>query len=362
MKKRNLFLGLSTIILPVLTMATVACSKVEIGTPFPGSENATKDVAYSLRGQGSSSVLPVLSIMQDALSSKDFQYEGTGSGDGFKVGTNEIDGKDFGMTSSLKQPLPGSQANAWISNKTRTITFAIDAIGIALNLPSGLKASLGNDRPIVDGTVLGHLYDKDTSNDNVTWDELLINPAADNYSDRVIPQGRTGGKASSGTADGFFHKMPEVSGLSESQLDLNHVTLGPEHQTAESNASAKQALESNKNSLAYLSLGFALANESDNLSVAVIQIASGAQWVPSIPNVIDKHYGWTRPFNLIYSTVNQKALSFAQFVLTGPVQNLVQWLNFVPLTQLQIAQQANITEADSELVSDVTTDVLGLSV
>lgn len=34
------------------------------------------------------------------------QYEGTGSGDGLKVGTGEIKDKDFGMTSSLKRPAP----------------------------------------------------------------------------------------------------------------------------------------------------------------------------------------------------------------------------------------------------------------
>lgn len=48
---------------------------------------------------------------QDALGNKDFQYEGTGSGDGLKVGTGEIKGKDFGMTSSLKHPSAGAQAD-----------------------------------------------------------------------------------------------------------------------------------------------------------------------------------------------------------------------------------------------------------
>lgn len=352
-------------IIPASVLPIVACSKIEIGDEnLSGGNDVLKDVAANLRGQGSSSVLPIISEFQDALSNKDFQYEGTGSGDGLKVGTGEISGKDFGMTSSLKRPSTSSQISYWTSHKMRTITFAIDAIGIALHLPSDLRSKFSeSNRPIIDATELVKLYDKDTTNDNVTWSDLLLNQEADNYKQTIFPLGRTGGKSSSGTADGFFNGLTKASGLKdESTLDLNHVNLGPNHQTAEANAQAKQTLESIDNSLTYLSLGYALSNESNDLIVASIKTAAGNNWEPSLANVQTKNYGWTRPFNVIYSTINEKALTFAKFLLTENVQRQVNALDFVRLTQDQNDQQKNITISDAELVQDVSKGQLGLDV
>lgn len=98
----------------------------------------------------------------------------------------------------------------------------------------------------------------------------MENQEAKSFTQSVFPLGRTGGKSSSGTADGFFHGLTKASGLSEKDLDVNHTTLGADHQTAEANAQAKQTLEAIDSSLTYLSLGYALANESNDLVVATI--------------------------------------------------------------------------------------------
>lgn len=51
----------------------------------------------------------------------------------------------------------------------RTITFAVDAIGIALHLPEDLRGKFNNsNRPVVDAVELAKLYDINTTNDNVT--------------------------------------------------------------------------------------------------------------------------------------------------------------------------------------------------
>lgn len=332
-----------------------------------------QDVASGIRGQGSSSVWPIVKEFQDALSNKDFQYEGTGSGDGLKVGTGDITDKDFGMTSSLKRPSAGYQADYWVAHKMRTITFAVDAIGIALHLPSKLRNNFSaTNRPIVKATELAKLYDNDTSNDDITWSQLLENKEASSFDQIVFPLGRTGGKSSSGTADGFFHGLTTASGLSEKDLDVNHKTLSANHQTAEANAQAKQTLEAIDNSLTYLSLGYALANESKDLVVATIATKAGSKWEPSLANVSSTDqlvkYGWTRPFNAIYSVKNQKALTFTKFLLTDNVQKLIGILGFVALTTNQVDGQKNIDVPDSELTNqsgapnDVTKDLLGLKV
>lgn len=79
--------------------------------------------------------------------------------------------------------------------------------------------------------------------------------------------------------------MTTASGIDEAHLDVNHTKLGADHQTAEANAQAKQTLEAMDNSLVYLSLGYALANESDDLVVATIKTAAGKEWIPSLENV-----------------------------------------------------------------------------
>lgn len=76
MKKKIAFLGLGAMIIPVSILPVVACSKIEIGDKsLAGGVDVLKDVASNLRGQGSSSVLPILTEFQDALGNKDFQYE-----------------------------------------------------------------------------------------------------------------------------------------------------------------------------------------------------------------------------------------------------------------------------------------------
>lgn len=366
MAKKKALLGLNTLIVTGTLLTTVACSKMEIGDKtLSKGQDVLKDVASGLRGQGSSSVLPIVKEFQDALSSKDFQYEGTGSGDGLKVGTGAIADKDFGLTSSLKRPLAGQQADHWTENRVRTITFAIDAIGIALHLPKELSNKLNaNNRPIIDAKELVKLYDNDTKNDDVTWSQLLENKEADNFNETIFPLGRTGGKLASGTADGFFNNLTVASGLNEESLDVNHEKLGANHQTAEANSQAKQVLEDHINSLTYLSLGYALANESEKLTVATIHTFNNQMWVPKLENVSSKTYGWRRPFNAIYSINNKKAVTFAQFLLTENVQNLIKSLDFVPLDINDhdvIEQSKNYALlSDTDLHLDITQGKLGL--
>lgn len=350
---------LALVSLASMPLAVISCAKYQYDPQY--------DHLANLRGQGSSSIASVMQEVQNSV--RDFQYEGSGSGDGLKVGTGQIKGKDFGMTSSLKHP---SDASLW--QKTRTVTWAIDAIAIILKLPPALNAKFTNDqKPVINGTELGKLYDLDPNNDDsVTWKKLLIIEDSENWDDisginePVHAQGRTGGTRTSGTAEGFFSHLSEVSGIDEQNLAHEHQSLPADHQTAEANSAALMALEGRPQGLTYVSLGYGLKQEADNnvFKVATIQLANNQKWVPSRQNVENGSYPWTRPFNVIYHIDNLKSVAFADFLLTN-VQNILESLNLFALTSEQIKKQKvdlSLKTPDIEIVSDVTKDILGLAV
>lgn len=354
-KKITIRLGtVCLLVTPLIT--TLSCSHFKYDPIY--------DHLKGLRGQGSSSAAAVMQEIQNSVA--DFQYEGSGSGDGLKVGTGQISNKDFGITSALKHP---EKASDW--ENIRTITWAIDAIGIILKMPADLNALYSvNNRPIIDGTVLVKLYDLDASNDQeVTWENLLVNlpTSVPGAKQTVIAQGRDGGVRTSGTAEGFFHKLPLVSGKSIETLDVNHEVLRRDRQTAEANSAALMALQGISAGLTYISLGYGLKQETDSndLKVASIQTFDNKLWEASKENVITGSYKWTRPFNAIYNVTNQKGVDFATFLL-AQVQSILESLNFFSLSEAQISLQINdsggLTVPDKNLVADVTTDILGLDI
>ena len=329
-----------------------------IGAPIGiivASKISTNSSGISIVGQGSSSVKPIIdSVMQDTY--YDVEYQATGSGDGFKSQTGVKATSAFGMTSSLKHPEDKEVADQWGENNNRTLTFAVDAIGIVLNLPDGIIFPKGT-RPEISIEEISKIYDLDT-NTNTTWGSLLTNESlatTDNNSLSLIVNGlgRTGGKEASGTSDGFWHTLKKhMHSGNSSDADLNHENLPPENLTPEANSQSLNILKEKESSLTYISLGYALNNETSNAVIASIKSGTDI-WEPSIESVSDGTYKWTRPFNIIFSTDNKEAMTFVNFLLSPEVQDLIKAKNFVPLTKQQHSDQLPINETDLDRGADL---------
>lgn len=355
MNKNNKILNKWTLgIGSLAAIAAPVAAVVSCGTSTSSGEN--------LRGQGSSSVLPIIDALKAGMHS--LQYEGTGSGDGLKVGTGEIKDKDFGMTSSLKRPAP-TQVDAWANNKIRTATWAVDAIGIAINLPDGIT-TIANARPIINIAELGKLYDNDSAT-TTTWGALLENEVTTSTGLDATPivTGREGGKSASGTADGFWHIMEGV--VTKAKADYNHTNKI--HTTGEANSAAFNDLIQRKGTITYLSLGYALKNENAHMKVAAIK-KDAETWQPAISNegVLDVSYKWTRPFNIIYNVTNTRALKFAEFLMQPKTQDKIAELGFVKLTPAQINSQHDLAMTDLDVLggethkAELATGQLGLAI
>ena len=329
----------------------VADAKSPLGYFKDTSKDTSKyEDLNGIKGQGSSSVLPIIEEIGKIL--KNMEYEETGSGDGLKVGlalggntSDGITGKDFGMTSSLKRP-----ENVYDWKDVRTVTYAIDAIGIAINLPNGVKIK-NNEKPIINIQELAKLYDNENDT-TTTWKNLLENEDASSthLEESPIPLGRKGGKGASGTADGFWHilgkNLPEGS-----TADKNHEHLSENggETTAEANSVALNVLKQKEGSITYLSLGLSLedqdANKEDGFWLASIK-KDAETWVPSLENAKEGSYKWRRPFNVIYSVKNEKAIKFVQFLLQTEVSKIITDKGFVPLTKDQLKKQFGTVKLD----------------
>lgn len=326
----------------------------DVESPIGNDPNIAQEIEdlknLNLQGQGSSSVLPVIDSVKKEVST--MQYEGTGSGDGLKVGlafggntgASVITGKDFGMTSSTKVPASGQ---TWTD--VRTVTWALDAIGIGLHLPSGVSIE-DNKRPIINIEELAKIYDNEAAT-TTTWAQLLENESADSDKDKLTSTpkalGRTGGKSASGTADGFWHTLKNhMPNGSTPDLNHEHLTQNGGETTAEANSVALNALKEKEGSVTYLSLGYAIQNQDSRMVVATIDAGSGSTWIPSIENAQDGSYNWRRPFNIIYKVGNTpgNGLPLIKFLLSTAGQKMVAKNAFVPLTSDQFNTQFGSTD------------------
>ncbi|WKX02445.1 PstS family phosphate ABC transporter substrate-binding protein [Candidatus Mycoplasma mahonii] len=311
-----------------------------------------------ITGVGSSSVQPLI----NEISKKtiyNIQYTANGSGAGLESQSEKKILSYFGMMSSLKTPGDDNKIANWKKHKVRTITWAIDAIGISVKLPSSIKI-INNERPIIDIQELSKLYDVDSAA-NTTWGKLLTNETKTSTGLDAVPLafGRQGGKSASGTADGFWHQLGKNIAPG-TQADKDHKYLPKVQQTPEANSVALNVVVGKSSGLTYISLGYALENEkSSGTQVATItNTKDGTNWVPTMDNVKNGSYKWIRPFNMSFSIKNKDSIKFAWFLFSLEVQEIIKNLNFVPLTSNQILWQANLSKTDEELKKE---DVLHLA-
>lgn len=323
------------------------------------SKNNSNRNGVAIIGQGSSSVSPIISALtKDTF--YDVQYTANGSGKGLESQYGEKLASDFGMMSSKKYPKKPKEIENWKNHKIRTITFAVDAISIVINTPKGIKYT--GSRPLVNIEELSRLYDEDTS-DTPTWAELLENelPSSTNLTDKIIPLGRDGGKEASGTSDGFWHTLSKHMKVG-AKADLNHEFLSNDLKTPEANAQAMRVLKNKEGAVTYISLGYALLNESNNAKIASIKVGSDI-WVPSMENIHLGTYKWTRPFNMAYSTKNVSSINFASFLFSPTTQKIISKESFVPLTIDQIKNQLPLDQTDEERLANFSSgDGFGLEI
>lgn len=323
------------------------------------SKNNSNKSGIIIIGQGSSSVSPIISSLTKNTF-YDVQYTANGSGKGLESQYGEEIASDFGMMSSKKYPKKLEEISNWKKHKIRTLTFAIDAISIVINAPKNIKYT--GPRPIVNIVELSRLYDEDV-NDTPTWAELLENEVSGSsgLTDKVIPLGRDGGKEASGTSDGFWHTLNKHMKIGK-KPDFNHEFLSNELKTPEANSQAMRVLKNKEGAITYISLGYALLNESANSKIASIKVGADI-WVPSMENIHLGTYKWTRPFNMAYSTENESSVNFASFLLSPTAQKIISRESFVPLTVDQIKNQLPFDQTDEDrLVNFSSGDEFGLEV
>lgn len=318
----------------------------------------------SVVGQGSSSVNPIMNTITKHTI-YDIQYTANGSGEGLNSQKAIKPLSAFGMMSSKKYPKKQNEIFNWKNNNIRTVTFAIDAISIVLNLPNTIHYPKGST-PIIDIVELSKLYDV-SSVSTTTWRSLLVNESSavvDNQADLdSTPDalGRDGGKEASGTSDGFWHTLKKhMSGHEVG--DYNHEHLPIKNKTPEANSQTLNVLKQRENSITYVSLGYAVKNQNSNAIVASIK-SNSEVWIPSEENVKNGTYKWTRPFNVAYSIDNNQSLEFASYLLSPTVQKLIAKDSFIPLTVNQISSQLPLDEDDESRAVDFTNgDNVGLSI
>lgn len=311
-------------------------------------------ITQTLAGQGSSSVVPIISAIVEDSAGK-LAYKSTGSGGGFKaVNKAELGSDKFGMTSSTKYP---KGTESWANKNLRTVTWALDAIGIAVHLPAGVKTT-DDKRPIVDIKQLGKAY----TGVDVTWSELITNLAAPNNT-KVKVYGRTGGKGASGTADGFMHTLLKHTTYDKNKKSdiSNHKVLPNENLTEEANTAAFSVIKNNAGSVTYVSLGFGLANADATVKIAAVKVDDTTTWEPSIANVESGTYNWARPFNVIFDITNKDSVKFVKYLLGNTVQKFIKSKDFVALTKEQIDLQKDLTKSDKTLYDSLKSDAAKLA-
>ena len=321
---------------------------------------------------GSSSVLPLMQKFSKEYTKSQVVPTGGGSGKGLEDAANG--NTDFGAMSSNKKSsiLGNSDLKAdWIKNKNKTITIARDAIVIALHIPptiTGYKARTGIDGteyPYVRPWAIAEMYSK--GNAQVKWSNLLENAVGPGVNNIIKAYGRNGGKAASGTSDGFFNTLKEFASYAKPKIDLdfNHQS-NKIIKTPESNSQAYSRLNSSKAyGVTYLSLGY-LENilkshdPNNNIKPSFVDVLSGNTskytntasykdvvdnwWLPTIENATSEKYKWTRPFNLAYSLNNYNKNTYIRDFITWMLnpnegQLLVTKMNLVVLNPTLLDHQ-----------------------
>ena len=376
--------ALATVAAPIA--ATVSCGKI----------------GESFTGIGSNSVSPLIGNGAFANLNNPvgkYSYTNTGSGSGFGSQVAEKIKADFGMTSSLKRPgtqnedkygKKQDQIDNWAKNKIRTITWAIDAIAIGVNLPSGITIT-NNAVPQIDSTFLAKVYD----GESVTWTDLLLNEAIGTSSTATVtPIYITGGESVSGKSEAFYKGMKKAAANANNAYGSNSTfSLKPgfeDHKTLTGNHghsdSFTELLTDNNNtdgSIMYYSLGQILQEKSSGTSTSSnnIQIAAAKGFganvlAPTSALAQNGTYKWTRPFNMIYSVDNKKSLEFATWLLGNDFQSEVEkiFVKLDPNDADVTTQKGNLDKPDFKLdanadglnakpnLSDAETIQLGLDV
>ncbi|QSF13461.1 PstS family phosphate ABC transporter substrate-binding protein [Mycoplasma sp. Mirounga ES2805-ORL] len=349
MNKKIFFLFSSVLAIP---FTTTSCGFLHNSIQAPNLDKYK--INKTIIAEGSSSVLPILKDVENISKGK-LQYTSTGSGSGIKS-INKEKGKsnnNIAITSSTKTPV-------WLNKDLRTITWAIDAIAIIVHLPHNLKTK-DQKAPLMDMQSLIKLYKGQV----VTWSELIFNLDKKSNS-KVIALGRLGGKKNSGTAHGFMHTLlkydKSILSESEKQDIENHIVLPEENKISkEPNSSAFQVVEDKEGSLTYVSLDFALKNKNSLVKIANIRVDSSTIWIPTIENVINGNYSWTRPFNAIFDTKDEEAKLFIEYILSADFQKYIEKKGFIPLNTEQLLLQNNLNKSDEELFNAIKNDSLKLN-
>lgn len=316
---------------------------------------------------GSSSILPLMQKFSKVYNKSEIVPTGGGSGKGLE---DAAEGNtDFGdMSSNKKSSIINNKTytDSWKHQRNRTITIAQDAEAIALNIPNDIKYKTEKSGklllPKVRPWAIAEMYSTKGAG-TVRWSDLLEGATGSSVNHIVNAYGREGGKAASGTSDGFFHTLVKFADYANPKItpDVNHSSSSIK-KTPESNAQAYDVLNSGDSyGLTYLSLGYIgniLDNNSSNNRVKLgfvdtqsgnsknntsgKSLSSGKTWaIPTISNSANGTYGWIRPFNIAFSANNaDSALNkkkehyiydFINWVLSSEGQKYVQELLLVPL-------------------------------
>ncbi|WP_027120729.1 PstS family phosphate ABC transporter substrate-binding protein [Mycoplasmopsis lipofaciens] len=345
MKKISLLFSSTIITSIAMSSITISCFKDnDENYDFLNWDNA--NVKESVNGEGSSSVYPIINAIV-GISEGELTYSPTGSGSGLKAMDKVKPAKQFGMTSSTKHP----KNDKWLKNSIRTITWAIDAIAIAIHMPSNLTLKNNAKRPIIDINKLRDAY----SGKAIKWNELIIN--LENYTNNsnVKVYGRNKGKSASGTAEGFMHTLLKgVTFSKEEKKSIeNHETLPNDQLTGEANTNAYTTIKNNEGSLTYVSLGYGLKNENENIKLAVIKVNDNEFWEPSIENVENGLYKWRRPFNIIYDSADSDSRNFVKYLLSEEIQEFIKQKDFIKLSKEQKELQQDVWKSDEDIYQDI---------
>ncbi len=369
MKKRPKILLGTTIITAIAPFSVIACG----GNEF-------------LVGRGSNSISPIVSLI-NKQTLFNLIYSPDGSTFGARAMAQAKIDMDLGMASSRKEPgtlkgVPGidysneqaglqQEITNWNNNQVRTLTFAIDAIGIGLNLPITIKNALENNAPIVDFDNLAKIYALNQEDSRFpTWKQLLVNPqikSMDNkdINSKPIPLAIEGGVSTSGKSEAFIDKIESSQWFQDNKEGFNIQNIrthDPSIIPIKQQIADREQDAYNKNnnvigSVMYYSLGYIIKNNLVN-KVTLANISQNYQpWgLPTIANAQKGEYPWIRPFNIIYQTTNEvvaiKYNSLVQIILSKEFQTIIADKGFVPLSILQIELQSKtfkITDTDKKL-------------
>lgn len=362
MKKRQWWLHGGLIISFTSALTVIAC----------GNENY-------LLGRGSNSTSPIASLIsRHTIFNLVYNPDGSTYGARSMAQANiEI---DFAMVSSRKAPGTLGDVSGidyqdpekgklqeianWTKNQVRTLTFAIDGIGIGLNLPSAVKTLLGNQKPMINFDSLAMIYSLKSSDSRFpTWKTFLVNPEISNLQSdlKPIPLAIDGGTSTSGKAEAFIEKIMTSKWFQDNKANLPVEKIKDHDQSIiplEQQVADREQEMYNKNnnvigSVMYFGLGYIIRNDqADNVTLASIKNGNET-WIPTIENAQNGSYKWLRPFNIIYVVTSReiakRETSLVATILSEEFQKLIANSGFIRLSQEQISLQKDeykITDTD----------------